>query len=61
MLGNGGHWFPGNNSNSLDLSVTEKDLYKSLTNHHNPKKVIKKLRYLKKKFGSGEQSRLSIT
>ena len=61
LLGNGGHWFPGNNSNSLDLSVTENDLYKSLTNHHNPKKVIKKLRHLKKKFGVGKQARLSTT
>ena len=61
LLGNGGHWFPGNNANSLDLSVTENDLYKSLSSHHNPKKVIKKLRYLKKKFGQGEKVRLSTT
>jgi len=61
LLGNGGHWFPGNNANSLDLSVTENDLYKSLINHNNPKKVIKKLRDLKRKFGAGEQTRLSTT
>ncbi len=59
LLGNGGHWFPGNNANSLDISVTENDLYKSLVNHSNPKKVIKKLRKLKSKFGKGEQARLS--
>ena len=61
LLGNGGHWFPGSNANSLDASVTENDLCKSLINHHNPKKVIKKLRHLKKKFGVGKQARLSIT
>ena len=61
LLGNGGHWFPGNNANSLDSSVTENDLYKSLINHNNPKKVIEKLRHLKKMFGKEEQSRLSKT
>ena len=61
LLGNGGHWFPGSNANSLDASVTENDLCKSLINHHNPKKVIKKLRHLKKKFGVGKQARLSTT
>tara|TARA_B100001115_G_scaffold41768_1_gene31066 strand:- start:206 stop:673 length:468 start_codon:yes stop_codon:yes gene_type:complete len=61
LMGNGGHWFPGNNANSLDCSVTEKELCNSLINHYNPKKVIKKLRNLKKKFGSGEQTRLSTT
>jgi len=61
LLGNGGHWFPGNNANSLDLSVSENDLYKSLIKHSNPKKVIEKLRYLKNIFGKGEQVRLSTT
>ena len=61
LLGNGGHWFPGNNANMLDLSVTENDLYKSLINHSNPKKVIEKLRYLKNIFGKEEQVRLSTT
>ena len=61
LLGNGGHWFPGNNANLLDLSVTENDLYKSLINHSNPKKVIERIRYLKSKFGTGEQVRLSTT
>ena len=59
LLGNGSHWFPGNNSNSLDINVSEYDLYKSLKNHINPEKVIKKLRYLKIKFGNEEQIRLS--
>ena len=61
LLGNGGHWFPGNNANMLDLSVTENDLNKSLINHSNPKKVIEKLRYLKNIFGKEEQVRLSTT
>ncbi len=61
LLGTGGHWFPGNNANMLDLSVTEDDLYKSLINHSNPKKVIEKLRYLKNIFGKEEQVRLSTT
>ena len=59
MLGNGGHWFPGNNSNLLDTDVSEIQLLKVLEGHINPKKVIKKLRTLKEKFGDKVAKRLS--
>jgi len=59
LLGNGSHWFPGNNANLLDVDVSERQLYKVLEKHIKPKKVIKKLRLLKEKFGEKSLSRLS--
>ena len=59
MLGNGSHWFPGNNANSLDVDVTESQLLKVLKCHLEPYKVLKKLRNLKEKFGERTTQRLS--
>jgi len=59
LLGNGGHWFPGFNANLLDVDVSEGQLLKVLEGHINPKKVIKKLRNLKEKFGDKNAKRLS--
>ena len=59
LLGNGSHWFPGNNANSLDVDVCESQLLNVLERHIKPKKVIKKLRFLKEKFGEKSLSRLS--
>ena len=59
LLGNGSHWFPGNNSNLLDTDVSEVQLLKVLEGHINPKKVIRKLRTLKEKFGDKVAKRLS--
>ena len=59
LLGNGSHWFPGNNANLLDSQISENDLYDSLRKHINPKKVLRKLRYLKSKFGAQQKKRLS--
>ncbi len=59
LLGNGSHWFPGCNANLLDVDVSEGQLMKVLENHVNPKKVIKKLRILKEKFGNNVTKRLS--
>ncbi len=59
LLGSGSHWFPGNNANLLDAGVSEAQLFKVLEKHINPKKVIRKLRVLKEKFGEGSVSRLS--
>ena len=59
LLGNGSHWFPGCNSNLLDVNVSEGQLMKVLEGHINPKKVIKKLRTLKEKFGNNVTKRLS--
>ena len=59
LLGNGSHWFPGCNANSLDIDVSEGQLLEVLEGHIDPKKVIKKLRSLKEKFGDKVSSRLS--
>ena len=59
LLGNGSHWFPGNNANLLDVDVCEDQLFRVLERHIKPKKVIKKLRVLKEKFGKKSLSRLS--
>ena len=59
LLGNGSHWFPGCNANLLDVDVSEEQLMKVLDSHINPKKVIKKLRILKEKFGNNVIKRLS--
>ena len=61
LLGNGSHWFPGNNANLLDVDVYESQLLKVLERHIQPKKVVKKLRVLKEKFGEKSLSRLSKT
>ena len=58
LLGNGGHWFPGCNANLLDVEVSEGQLLEVLEGHMNPKKVIKKLRTLKEKFGHNVTKRL---
>ena len=59
LLGNGSHWFPGSNSNLLDVDVSERQLLKVLEGHINPKKVIRILRTLKEKFGNKDAKRLS--
>ncbi len=59
LLGNGSHWFPGFNANLLDVDVSEGQLFKVLEGHINPKKVIRKLRNLKEKFGDKNAKRLS--
>ena len=59
LLGNGSHWFPGNNANNLDINVKEEELLELLKNHINPRRIIKKLRILKEKFGDKEKSRLT--
>jgi predicted aldo/keto reductase-like oxidoreductase len=59
LLGNGSHWFPGCNANLLDVDISEGQLLKVLEGHINPKKVIRKLRTLKEKFGDKSAKRLS--
>ena len=59
LLGNGSHWFPGNNANLLDSEVSEYELLSAIEDHINPHKVINKLRNLKEKFGESKINRLS--
>ncbi len=59
LLGNGSHWFPGNNANDIDINIHEKELLYVLKKHINPERVIQKLRNLKEKYGSKEVSRFT--
>ena len=59
LLGNGSHWFPGNNANLLDIEISESQLLNVLEGHIKPSEVIKKLRNLKEKFGDKKIHRLS--
>ena len=59
LLGNGSHWFPGNNANLLDVHISESQLLEVLGGHIKPEKVIQKLRFLKEKFGEKSTQRLS--
>ena len=53
-------WVPSlTYANLLDVNVCESQLLKVLESHIKPKKVIKKLRVLKDKFGDKSLSRLS--
>tara|TARA_Y100000589_G_scaffold28267_1_gene23567 strand:- start:832 stop:2031 length:1200 start_codon:yes stop_codon:yes gene_type:complete len=61
LLGNGSHWFPGNNANSLDKDITADELLELLRNHINAEKVIEKLRFLKNSFGDNTIHRLTTT
>ncbi len=60
LLGNGSHWFPGNNANELDTDISADQLFKVIKNHIDPNKVISKLRFLKNSFGDDQIKRLSI-
>ena len=59
LLGNGSHWFPGNNANLLDIEVSEKELISVLEKHNHPKLIIDKLRKLKENFSDKNIKRLS--
>ena len=59
LLGNGSHWFPGNNANSLDEGIKDYELIDVLKYHIDPDEIINKLRNLKSQFGGSELKRLS--
>tara|TARA_Y100001970_G_scaffold294225_1_gene448786 strand:+ start:2235 stop:3434 length:1200 start_codon:yes stop_codon:yes gene_type:complete len=54
LLGNGGHWFPGENSNEIDISVNEFQLLNVMPNSQWGPEIIEILRHLKKEFGDSE-------
>ena len=61
LLGNGSHWFPGNNSNLIDVKVSESQLLSMLEKHINPELVLNKLRVLKEEFGGKSINRLTTS
>ena len=61
LLGNGSHWFPGNNANLIDIKVSESQLLPLLEKHISPKIVLNKLRVLKEEFGGKSINRLSTS
>ncbi len=59
LLGNGSHWFPGANSDGLDVDVTEHSLRRVLKFSPWPDQIIERLRELRDKFSGGSSERLS--
>ncbi len=59
LLGNGGHWFPGENADCLDLSISEVDLRQCLVNSPWIDSIPGILRKLKERCGGSSAQRLS--
>ena len=58
LLGRGGHWFPGANSDCMDCEVSEDDLKKVLINSPWSSEILFVLRKLKDRLGGGRRDRL---
>ena len=58
LLGRGGHWFPGENSDCIDCEVSEDDLKKVLINSPWSSEILFVLRKLKDRLGGGRRDRL---
>ncbi len=58
LLGRGGHWFPGENADSLDCEVSENDLQKVLINSPWGSEIPSILRKLKDRLGGKRRDRL---
>ncbi len=59
LLGNGGHWFPGENADCLDEKVSESALKKALIGSPWSNEIPDLLRNLKKRIGGKSQQRIS--
>ncbi len=59
LLGNGSHWFPGENANCLDREVSEKDLKKVLVKSPWMNEIPDFLRSLRERVAGDSQKRLS--
>ena len=58
LLGNGGHWFPGENADCLDIEVSEDSLRNVLVKSPWVNEIIKRLRLLREQFGGVSKQRL---
>ncbi len=61
LLGNGSHWFPGENADCLDHTISEKDLQSALIQSPWSKKIPGVLRHLRSRLANSSESRLSHT
>nr|WP_320665160.1 aldo/keto reductase [Prochlorococcus sp. MIT 1223] len=59
LLGNGSHWFPGSNADSLDNGISEEDLLSVLINSPWSKQIPELLRNLRNQVGGHTQDRLT--
>ncbi len=59
LLGQGGHWFPGNNANLLDDEISEYSLIQVLSNSPWRKQIPDILRGLRESLSGSQQKRLS--
>ena len=60
LLGNGGHWFPGENADALDQTVSEADLLAVLEGSPWAERIPDLLRALRQRLGGGMVRRLQV-
>ena len=58
LLGNGGHWFPGNNADALDAEVSERELLAVLSDSPWAERIPGILRQLRQRVGGEAVQRL---
>jgi predicted aldo/keto reductase-like oxidoreductase len=59
LMGNGGHWFPGSNADSLDAQVSENELLEVLGESPWAEEIPDLLRGLRERLGGDKLQRLS--
>ena len=60
LLGNGGHWFPGENADALDREVSEAELRAALADSPWAECIPDRLRELRRRLGGGAARRLQV-
>ena len=60
LLGNGGHWFPGENADALDQTVSEAELRAALAGSPWAERIPELLRELRRRLGGGTARRLQV-
>ncbi|MEB3335158.1 MAG: aldo/keto reductase [Cyanobacteriota bacterium] len=61
LLGNGGHWFPGENADALDQTVSEEELLAALAASPWAERIPDLLRELRRRLGGGVARRLQVS
>jgi predicted aldo/keto reductase-like oxidoreductase len=61
LLGHGGHWFPGENADALDGTVSEADLLAVLGSHPWAQAIPDLLRDLRRRLGGDARRRLQVS